>query len=400
MFLLGLCNAHIIRYSSPRSKRNRKIQGMSRPNDLVLITGGAGFIGSHTADRLAAEGFRIRIVDNLQPPVHAPGEWPSYVQDKGYELVNADVRDKGTWEKALEGVSYVYHLAAYQHQVPDFSTFFTTNTVSTALLYEVTIGGKLPVKKIVMASSQFIYGDGRYESRSGDSWYPGLRSLEDLQARRWNILGPDGEPARFRPFVEDQEPRPTNAYGLSKTALEQIGMLFGMTYGIPTVAMRYSIVQGPRQSPKNIYSGALRIFVSQALTGQPITVFEDGLQLRDFVNVGDVTDANYAVLKDVRADYQVFNVGSGEGYQIGWFAELVKRLSGSRSEIVYGGFRQTDTRNAISTIDKIKRLGWAPRHTPEKSVGDYLSWIRTDGLEGTLTKGIADLLRSAEVVEF
>ena len=179
------------------SKRNGKIQGMPRPNDLVQITGGAGFIGSHTADRLAAEGFRIQIVDNLQPPVHAPGEWPSYVQDKGYELVNADVRDKGTCEKALEAL-VPYHLATYQDQVPDFSTFFTTNTVSTALIYEVTMR-KLPVKKIVMASSQFIYGDGRYESLSGDSWCPGLRSLEDLQARRWNILGPAGERHGFGP---------------------------------------------------------------------------------------------------------------------------------------------------------------------------------------------------------
>ena len=181
---------------------------------------------------------------------------------------------------------------------------------------------------------------------------------------------------------EDQKINPTNSYGLSKVASENMAMRLGRTYNIPVSILRYSIVQGPRQSPRNIYSGALRIFVTQALAGQPITVTEDGNQLRDFVNVGDVARANVLMMEDPRTDFEIYNVGGGQGYKVGDFAEMVKRITNSESEILIDGrFRRTDTRDAVSDISKLKSLGWNPLHTPEKSIKDYADWIKTAGFD-------------------
>ena len=341
----------------------------------ILITGGAGFIGSHTADALAKKGYKIRILDNLEPPVHA-GQWPNYALGKGYELIRGDVSKKSCLKEALKGVSYVYHFAAYQDQRPDFSKFFITNTVSAALLYEIIVEENLPVKKIILASSQFVYGDGCYYCFPGKKniFYPELRTLKQLENKQWNILCPNRKPAKFIPFKESQLLNPTNSYGLSKAALENLALRLGKTYNIPTVILRYSIVQGSRQSPHNLYSGALRIFITQALAAKPITVYEDGNQLRDFVNIKDVVRANLLVLKNPKADFEIFNVGGGKGYKILDFAKMVKEITKCPSPVVIGGFRRTDTRHAISDISKIKKLGWSPKHTPKDSIEEYLSW--------------------------
>jgi len=361
----------------------------------ILITGGAGFIGSHTADALAKKGYKIRILDNLEPVVHG-NKWPKYISGKGYELIKGDVRKKSDWLRALAGVSYVYHLAAYQDQRPDFGKFFHVNTVGTALLYEVVAEKKLPIKKIVIASSQFVYGDGRYQCRhphtknfgdgAGDKsfFYPELRELKQLERGNFDILCKHGKPAKFYPFKEEQRLTPTNSYGLSKESIEKLSLRLGKTYEIPTVLLRYSIVQGERQSPYNLYSGALRIFITQALAGKPITVFEDGRQLRDFVNVHDVVSANLLVLKNKKVDYsakggsahggEIFNVGGGKAMSVLDFAKLVKKITRSDSEIKIGGFRRTDTRNAVSDISKLKSLGWRSRFRPEDSVKEYANW--------------------------
>lgn len=341
---------------------------------MVLITGGAGFIGSHTADALARRGYKIRILDNLEPIVHR-GKWPGYVLGKGYELIRGDVRKKSDWRKALRGVSYVYHLAAYQDQRPDFGKFFEVNTVGTSLLYELIAEKSLPVKKVIFASTQFVYGDGLYRCpHSRKPFYAELRTLDDFHKKRFDIVCPHGKAAKFLPFREEQEPQPTNAYGLSKLAAEKLALRFGKTYGIPTAVLRYSIVQGARQSPRNLYSGALRIFVQQALGGKPITVFEDGMQTRDFVNIKDVVAANLLVLKNPKTDFEIYNVGGGKGYRVINFAHMVKEIAGSTSKIVVGGFRRTDTRHAASDISKLKKLGWRPRFTVKDSVKDYLKW--------------------------
>lgn len=352
----------------------------------ILITGGAGFIGSHTADAFKKAGFQVRILDALLPPVHKKN-WPKYIKNKGFELIRGDVREKKVWERALRNVSFVYHLAAYQDQRLDFSTFFTTNTVSTALLYEVIVEKNFPIKKIILASSQFVYGDGKYHCmHSGKkiTFYPELRSFAQLKKGDWNIKCPHGKAAKAIPFKEDQGVTPTNSYGLSKKALEDLAFRLGKTYGIPTVAMRYSIVQGSRQSPRNLYSGALRIFVSQALAGLPITVYEDGSETRDFINIHDVVRANLLVLRSSRANFQILNVGGGTAYKVMDFAKEVKKMTGSNSPIVVGGFRRTDTRHAVSDISKLKELGWTPKYTTRDSLLEYIDWFRSEGFDRSL----------------
>jgi dTDP-L-rhamnose 4-epimerase len=346
----------------------------------ALVTGGAGFIGSHTADALARRGYAVRIVDNLQAEVHA-GRWPKYVQGKGFELIRGDVRERRVWERALSSVDAVFHFAAYQDQRLDFSTFFETNTVSTALLYETIVNRNSQVKKVVLISSQFVYGDGVWRGAEEQVFYPELRSLRDLQAGRWEIAAPDGGPAEPLPFEEDQPVAPTNSYGLSKYAAEMCALRLGKTYRVPTTVLRYSIVQGPRQSPRNIYSGALRIFVQQALAGEPITVYEDGRQMRDFVNVADVVSANLLVLRSRRADFNVFNVGGGKPVRVLDFARAVKAAAQSAAPVVVGGFRRTDTRHAVSSIARLSGLGWKPKYGIEHSIRSYVDWYKAEKLD-------------------
>lgn len=342
----------------------------------ILITGGAGFIGSHTADMLARQGHSIVILDSLSPPVH-DGQWPDYVKGKGYKLVRGDVRKKTDWIKALSGVTYVYHLAAYQDQRPDFSKYFQTNTLSTALLYELIAKKRLPIKKAILASTQFVYGDGKYQClHSMKYFYPELRTLEQLEAGKFDILCSHGKPAKFSQFRENQPVTPTNSYGLSKQAAEKLALRLGKTQNVPTTILRYSIVQGARQSPRNTYSGALRMYVTASLAGKTIAGYEDGEQVRDFVNVADVARANLLVLQNQKTDFQIYNVGSGKAYKLRNLAKLVKETTKSNSPIIFSGFRRTDTRNAVSNISKLKRLGWAPKGTLEKSVREYIAWYR------------------------
>lgn len=348
--------------------------------EKVLITGGAGFIGSHTADLLNEKGYSVRILDNLSPSVHE-GEWPGYVKGKGFELIKGDVTNKEDLLNALKGVDYVIHLAAFQDQLPNFSKFFLTNTVSTALIYELIHTKNLPIKKVIYSSSQFVYGDGFYKDSEGNLFMPELRSLEQFKQQKWDVLDKKGNKSELIPFKEDQELNPTNSYGLSKVAAEKLILRMGKTYNIPSSIARYSIVQGPRQSPRNLYSGVLRIFVTQALSSQPLTVHEDGNQLRDFVNVYDVAKANLLLMENQETNFQIYNIGGGKGYTILSFAELVKKITGTSSEIIIEGFRKTDTRNAVSDTSKLSSLGWTPQYTPEKAIKDYVSWIKEENFD-------------------
>ena len=346
----------------------------------VLITGGAGFIGSHTADALSQKGYQVRILDSLEPPVHLRRRWPEYVLGKGFEFIKGRVEHPSTLKKALKGVSFIYHLAAYQDQRQDFSNFFKTNTASTALLYEVIQTKKFPVKKIILASTQFVYGDGKYLClHSKKEFFPEPRTLSQLEKKDWPIRCPHGSPAKFIPFKEDQKLTPTNSYGLSKEAAERLSLRFGKTYNIPTTILRYSIVQGPRQSPYNLYSGAMRIFVSQALAGVPITVYEDGEESRDFINIKDVVSANLLSLKNPKTTFEILNVGGGKAYKVLDFAMLVKKTTGTTSPIIIGSFRRTDTRHAISDISKLKKLGWQPKFNTKDSLVDYVAWFQREG---------------------
>lgn len=342
----------------------------------VLVTGGAGFIGSHTVDALLVKGYAVRVLDNLTPPVHTGGRWPDYVPAE-VEKQLGDVRDRAAWEAALSGVDAVIHLAAYQDYLPDFSKFFHVNAVGTALLFELIIEKKLPIQKVVVASSQATYGEGRYtDLADGTTYYPGPRSESRLKAKQWELRSPDGGPMRMELTPEEAVINPASAYGMSKYAQEMLAINLGRRYGVPTVGMRYSIVQGARQSYRNAYSGALRIFAMQVLDGQPPTVYEDGKQIRDFTYVGDVARANVLVLEDERANYQAFNVGSGKGITVREFAEVMINAAG-RNDLeprITGEYRFGDTRHIFSDIGKLHALGWAPTGTVEQNAREYLAW--------------------------
>ncbi len=342
----------------------------------VLVTGGAGFIGSHTVDLLLARGHQVRILDALLPPVHRPGQAPDYVPLEA-EFIHGDVRQRADWERALDGVEAVFHFAAYQDYLPDFSTFFHVNAAGTALLYEVAVANKLPLQKIVVASSQSVYGEGRYRCAADQSVrYPGQRPESQLKAKDWEPRCPDcGGALRPEPTPEDAAIQPHNSYAMSKYAQEMLALSLGRRYGLPTVAMRYSITQGARQSYRNAYSGAMRIFAMQALARQPLTVYEDGQQLRDFVYVGDVARANLLVFEDARADYQAFNVGGGRAVTVLEFAGIVAERAGTGARPhVTGEYRFGDTRHIVSDIGRLRALGWEPQGALAGNADEYLGW--------------------------
>ena len=343
----------------------------------VLVTGGAGFIGSHTVDLLLKKGYEVRVLDALTEPVHPGHRKPAYLPEE-VDFIRGDVRNKSDVTGALEGIDAVFHLAAYQDYLPDFSTFFHVNSVGTALLYEVIVEKKLPVRKVVVASSQAVYGEGKYVCKACENQvrYPDIRSLKQSERAEWNITCPVCG-ARMEPaWTDESVVHPQNQYAISKYSQELISLNLGKRYEIPTACMRYSIVQGPRQSLHNAYSGACRIFCLSLHFDRAPVVYEDGMQLRDFVNIGDVARANVLVLEDSRSDFEVFNVGGGRTITVLEFARLVARCFGKDIEPeLPGAFRFGDTRHIFSDVSKLKTLGWTPEHSVEESVRQYMAWL-------------------------
>lgn len=347
----------------------------------ILVTGGAGFIGSHTSDALIARGHRVRILDNLSKTVHPDGK-PDYLNPEA-EFIHGDVRDKAAWEKALAGIDAVYHLAAYQDYLPDFSTFFHVNAVSTALLFEVLVEQNRQdrIQRVIVAASQAVMGEGRYacpSCRQGKEpyIYPEIRPAAQLEAGNWEHRCPDcSSILDWRPSDESVI-GPCNQYALSKHAQEQITLQLAKRYGIPSTVMRYSIVQGPRQSFFNAYSGAMRIFALSLYTGRPPMIFEDGLQVRDFVNIHDVVDANLLVLTHPEAVGRMFNVGGDVPWTVADFYETMQAVVGRRHEPVMGGYyRYGDTRHIFSDVSRLRSLGWRPRRTVEDSITAYWQYL-------------------------
>lgn len=347
----------------------------------ILVTGGAGFIGSHTVDALIAAGFNVRILDNLLKTVHPKGV-PGHLNPRA-EFLNGDVRIKADWEKALDGIDVVYHFAAYQDYLTDFSTFFHVNAVSTALLYEVLVEKKITAKirKIIVAASQAVMGEGRYRcpacfEKDGRFSYPAIRLEAQLSQGEW-----DHRCERCQRRLEwlpsnETVVNPCNPYALSKYSQEQIALQLGKRYDIPTVVMRYSIVQGPRQSFYNAYSGAMRIFALCLYFDRRPIIFEDGNQVRDFVNIEDVVEANLLVLENTAADGQVFNVGGNQAWTVNVFYETMQAVIGrTQAPLKSGYYRFGDTRHIFSDISRLKSLGWLPSRDIRKSIADYWQYL-------------------------
>ncbi|MBI3538167.1 MAG: SDR family NAD(P)-dependent oxidoreductase [Chloroflexi bacterium] len=342
----------------------------------ILVTGGAGFIGSHTIDLLLQKGHRVRVLDNLMPPVHRDQHLPAYIP-RDVEFIHGDVRDHAAWERALENIDAVFHLAAYQDYLTDLSKFFHINTVGTALLYEIIVTQKLPVKKIVVASSQSVYGEGKYECAEHGVQYPPLRAEEQLKRREWDVRCPLCARKMKMLITDEARVNPHNQYAMSKYTQEMLALNFGKRYAIPTVALRYSITQGPRQSFRNAYSGILRIFTTRLLFDRAPIAYEDGAQLRDYVSVHDVARANVLVFEDARANYKVYNVGGGRAVTVNDYAQLLARIIGKNiAPQQPGHFRFGDTRHIVSDISNLRALGWEPRVALEDIAREYVEWAR------------------------
>lgn len=347
----------------------------------ILITGGAGFIGSHTADALIKTGHQVRVLDNLQKTVHPKGK-PDYL-NPAVEFIQGDVRRKADWEKALAGMDAVYHLAAYQDYLTDFSSFFHTNAVSTALLYEVLVetGQYRDIRKVIVAASQAVMGEGRYhcptcDPEAEDPVYPQIRDEAQLAQGQWeHTCASCRQDLQWLPSDESVI-QPCNQYALSKHSQEQITMQLGQRYDIPSVVMRYSIVQGPRQSFYNAYSGAMRIFALALYFDKAPTIFEDGRQVRDFINIDDVVAANLLVLEHPQADYREYNVGGGQVWTVKAFYDAMLTISGKKIDPILSGFyRFGDTRHIFSDTTRLQSLGWQATRSVQTSIEDYWAYL-------------------------
>lgn len=357
----------------------------------ILVTGGAGFIGSHTCDRLLDLGHKVIVLDALTPPVHR-GKPPPYLNPE-IEFYQGDVRNEDLMRNLLRRVEAVFHFAAYQDYLPDFAKFSEVNVVSTSLLYQLIVGERLDLSRVVVASSQAAMGEGLYRCPTDGEQLPDMRSEAALATGQWDIPCPQcGGPLAMQPTPE-RVANPQNPYGMSKLAEEMVAVHLGRRYQIPTVALRYSIVQGPRQSVYNAYSGACRIFCLHYRQGRAPILYEDGLSVRDYVNIHDVVDANIVALQDDRAIDEVFNVGGGIPITTRQLAEIVMRQYGSdQPGMVTGEFRYGDTRHILSDTAALHLLGWSPKRTPADSVAAYAGWLEEiDGIEGILDQANASM---------
>jgi len=347
----------------------------------ILVSGGAGFIGSHTVDALIEKGHHVRILDSLQKTIHPRGK-PDYIHPEA-EFIQGDVRKKQSWLTALKDIDVVYHFAAYQDYLPDFSTFFHTNAVSTALLYEIIVAQAAfkKIRKVIVASSQAVMGEGRYKCpqcfpSTRAFIYPSIRPESQLSRGQWEHRCAVCH-GQLKWLASDETVvNPGNQYALSKSSQEQIAIQLGKRYNIPTVVLRYSIVQGSRQSLYNAYSGVMRIFALSLMLGRAPVIFEDGNQIRDYVNIDDVVEANLLVLNRQDANGQVFNVGGGRGLSVIEFYNAMQKTVGKTIEpIISRYYRYGDTRHIFSDIRKLRRLGWEPKRRITQSIKDYWEFI-------------------------
>src|SRR4051812_20329464 len=295
----------------------------------ILITGGAGFIGSHLADTLLTQGHEVRVLDSLSPQVHGPAVTrPDYL-DPSVELIVGDVRNPEQVRRALKGVDVVYHLAAavgVGQSMYQIAQYTAVNNLGTAVLLEALAAQ--PVSRLVVASSMSLYGEGLYRCRDGTVCTGEERSLEQLRAGQWEVRNSNGEVLTPAPTPETKLPSLASVYALSKFDQERMCLLVGRAYQIPTTALRFFNVYGTRQALSNPYTGVLAIFASRLLNDKRPSVFEDGLQRRDFVSVYDVARACCLALERPASAGGVFNVCSGESYSISEIAERIARVMG------------------------------------------------------------------------
>ncbi len=338
----------------------------------ILLIGGAGFIGSNTARSLVDSGHFVRVLDSYSLPTHRNVQ-PLY-KVPHVEYVCGDACIRASLLSSLDGIDVVFHFASYQDYLTDFSRFTHVNIFSTSLLYELILRYSLPIKKIIIASSQSVYGEGKYVNYQGKLLWPEPRTLVQLQSASWECKDSF---TTLQPIpIDESTVNPLNQYGISKYSQELTALRLGLNLSIPTVILRYSIVQGAGQSVFNCLSGICRTLSLCCHFNMPPIIYEDGYQTRDYVNIDDVVAANLLVMNTKEADYEVFNVGGGTPYSVNELYRIAANLYDRpiRKPIAVQ-FRVGDARHLFSDISKLEALGWRPTKTPEHSFTEFKEWI-------------------------
>jgi dTDP-L-rhamnose 4-epimerase len=361
----------------------------------VLITGGAGFIGSHLADELLAHGYRVRVLDCLDPQVHGEQRRrPDYLSPE-VDLQVGDVCDKGAVARALQGMDAVFHFAAavgVGQSMYEIAHYTRTNNLGTAVVLEALVAH--PVQRLVVASSMSLYGEGLYRDAAGQVQVGHDRTLAQLKAGDWELHGPDGGVLQPVPTPEDKAPALASVYALSKFDQERMCLLAGRAYSFPAVALRFFNAYGPRQALSNPYTGVLAIFASRLLNDAPPRIFEDGLQQRDFVSVYDVTRGCRLTLESPRAAGEVFNIGSGHPLTVRAVAARLARVMGKEALApeIMGKYRVGDIRHCFADIGKARQvLGYEPRVTIDEGMAELSAWLAGQAAVDRVAQASAEL---------
>ncbi len=361
----------------------------------ILITGGAGFIGSHLADELLAAGYDVRALDLLSPQVHGEHrERPDYLSPH-VELLTGDVCDRALVRHALDGADAVVHFAAKvgvgqsMYRVADYTE---TNNLGTAILMEELIERR--VERLVVASSMSIYGEGLYQNAAGELVAGAERPLEALRRHEWELRDAKGDTLRPVATPETKQPSLASVYALGKYDQERMCLILGRAYDIPTVALRFFNVYGPRQALSNPYTGVLAIFAAELLQNRPPQIFEDGYQQRDFVNVADVARACRLALEADGVADEVFNIGSGGHVTIREVAARLAKVMGRESikPKITGKYRAGDIRHCFADISKARTmLGFEPRVSFDDGLRELADWLEDQIVAEPLGDASAEL---------
>lgn len=357
----------------------------------VLITGGAGFIGSNLALKLIKKGYQVVVLDNLSKQIHGDDINKSYtyslIKDK-VKFIKGNVRDKESWDKALtEDIDLVIHLAAETgtgQSMYEIEKYVDTNIKGTAILLDKVVNERLNVKKIIVASSRAIYGEGKFKCEEHGTVYPESRKDKDMKNGDFNVKCPIcNKNVEMQLTDEESKSHPTSVYGYTKKAQEELSILVGKSINLPVVAFRFQNVYGPGQSLKNPYTGILSIFSTQIKNGNDINVFEDGKETRDFVYIDDVTDAIILSIDNERANYEVFNVGSGQKLDVLTIANTLKEKYSSNVNIkVSGNYRLGDIKDNQADLTKIKEiLGYEPKVNFKEGISNFVDWVENQEVE-------------------
>jgi dTDP-L-rhamnose 4-epimerase len=364
----------------------------------VLVTGGAGFIGSHLVDALLARGDSVRVLDSLDPQVHGKERRPPEWLDPRAELQVGAVEDRAAVARALDGVDAVCHLAAavgVGQSMYEIERYVAANSLGAAVLLEEIVRRKERLRRVVVASSMSIYGEGAYRTAGGTPVHPDLRADEPLSRREWEPRGPDGAPLLPVPTPESKPLKPTSVYAVTKRDHEELFLCVGAAYRIPTTALRFFNVYGPRQALSNPYTGLIAIFSSRLMNGHAPVVFEDGLQTRDFVEVSDIVQAILLSLDREAAPGRVFNVGTGRATSVLDVARVLGRaFPAAPAPVVEHRYRAGDIRHCFADISAIRRdLGYEPRVTLERGIERLLAWLRGRTAEDRVEEACRELER-------